>query len=130
MPLDEAIRKRGFRRWHERQLYESHAHLVTGLLSLIMMAIAIEMIEFRASAAGLVALVTIATAGCGLCLFAWRQFTRLLFRAEYLAERATCGGCRAYARFDVVAAKEAPGSLAGCTLDVRCRKCGHAWTIE
>jgi hypothetical protein len=61
MPLDEAIRKRGFRRWHERQLYESHAHLVTGLLSLIMMAIAIEMIEFRASAAGLVALVTIAT---------------------------------------------------------------------
>jgi hypothetical protein len=38
--LDEAIRKRGFRRWYERQLCESHAHLVTGLLSLIMMAIA------------------------------------------------------------------------------------------
>ena len=40
MPLDEAIRKRGFRRWYERQLCDGHAHLVTGLLSLITMAIA------------------------------------------------------------------------------------------
>jgi len=130
MPLDEAIRKRGFRRWYERQLYESHAHRVTGFLSLVMMAIATEMTEFRASAAGLLALVAIATAGCGLCLFAWRQFTRLRARAEYLAEPATCAGCRVYARFDVVAAKEAPGSLTGCTLDVRWRKCGRAWTID
>jgi hypothetical protein len=130
MLLDEAIRRRGFRRWYERQLYESHAHLVTGFLSLIMMAVAIEMIEFRGSAAGLVALVAIAVVGCGLCLYAWRQFTRLLFRAEHLAERATCAGCREYARFDIVAAKDAPESPAGCTLDVRCRRCGHAWTID
>jgi len=130
MLLDDAIRKRGFRRWYERQLYEGHAYLVTGFLSLIMLAIAVEMIEFRGSAAGLVVLVTIATAGCGLCLFAWRQFTRLLFRAEYLAERATCAGCQTYARFEIVGAKEAPESLTGCTLDVRCRKCGHVWTID
>jgi hypothetical protein len=130
MPLDEAIRKRGFSRWYERQLYEGHAHLVTGFLSLIMMAIALEMIEFRGSAAGLVALAAIAVAGCGLCVFTWRRFTLLLFRAEHLAERATCARCRVYARFDVVAAKEAPASPAGCALDVRCRKCGHAWTID
>jgi len=40
MPLDEAIRKRGLRRWYERQLCDGHAHLVTGLLSLITIAIA------------------------------------------------------------------------------------------
>lgn len=130
MPLDEAIRKRGFRRWYERQLYESHAHLLTGFLSLIMMALAVEMIEFRSSAAGLVALVAVAAAGCGLCIFAWRQFTRLLFRAEYLAERATCAGCRVYGRFDVVAAKGVADSLTGCMLDVRCRQCGHVWRID
>jgi hypothetical protein len=130
MPLDEAIRKRGFRRWYERQLYQGHAHLITGFLSLIMMALALEMIEFRGSAAGLIALVSIAIVGCGLCLFTWRQFTWLLFRAEYLAERATCAGCGEYARFDVVASKDAPESLTGCTLDVRCRKCSHSWTID
>ena len=49
MGLADAIRRRGFRRWYERQLIEGHAYLVTGLLSLIMMAISIEMIDFRHS---------------------------------------------------------------------------------
>ena len=129
MLLDEAISKRGFRRWYERQLYQSHALLVTGLLSLIMMAIAIEMIEFRRTAAGLLALVSIAAVGGGLCLYAWRRFTDLLFRAEYLAERATCAACKVYGRFDILSAKEAADSPAGCSLDVRCRACGHAWSI-
>jgi hypothetical protein len=130
MSLDDAIRQRGFRRWYERQLFESHAHLVTGVLSLLMMAIAIEMIEFRKSFAGLLALLAIAIVGAGLCVFAWRQFTRLLFRAEYLAERATCGACRTYARFEVIGSRRVPESLTGCSLHVRCRKCTHAWTID
>jgi hypothetical protein len=130
MPLDEAIRKRGFRRWYERQLYHSHAHLIVGFLSLIAMLVALEMIAFRGSAAELLALVTIVIGGCGVCVFAWRQFIRMLGRAEYLAQRATCAECRVYARFDVVGATAAPGSLTGCTLHVRCRKCGYAWTID
>ena len=94
-----AIGAHGFRRWYERQLVESFAYLTTGVLSLIMMAIAIEMLEFRATAAGLLALVAIAAAGGGLCVFSWRRFHRLLARAEYLAEKATCGNCNAYGRF-------------------------------
>jgi hypothetical protein len=128
--LAASIRAIGFRRWYVRQLYESHAYLVTGLLSLIMMAIAIEMSEFRTSAAGLVALVAIAFVGGGLCLFAWRRFNYLLFRAEYLAERASCAGCGVYARFELTAVRTMPESIAGCSMDVRCRACGHAWTIE
>ena len=130
MPLDESIRARGFRRWYERQLYESHAHLVTGLLSLIMMAVSLEMIEFRSSAAGLAALVAIGVAGGGVCIFAWRRFTYTLFRAEYLAGRATCAACHAYGRFEVVAARQSPESLTGCALDVSCRQCHHRWTID
>ena len=129
MPLHEAIRKRGFRRWYERQLYEGHAHLVTGLLCLIAMAVAIEMIEFRKSVGGLVTLIAIAGAGCGLCLYAWRQFTRALALAEYLAARATCSGCRHYGRFAILASRPAAESPAGCILDVRCRNCGHEWAI-
>lgn len=130
MPLDEAIRKRGFRRWYSRQLVESHAHLVTGLLALIMMAIAIEMIEFGHSVGGWLALLAIAGVGGGLCLFTWTRFNRLLFRAEYLAERASCPACRAYGRFDVMAMRERSEAMVGCTLDVRCRACGEAWTIH
>lgn len=129
MRLDDAIRRDGFRRWYERQLYEGHAYLVTGFLALIMMAIALEVISFRDSAAGLFALVAIGAAGGALCVFAWRQFTALLARAEYVAERAVCPACRVYAKFTIERADDAPESVCGCTLAVRCRSFGHAWTI-
>ena len=124
-----AIDARGFRRWHERQLVEGFACLTTGVLSLIMMLIALEMVEFRSTPAGLLALVAIALAGGALCLVAWRRFHRLLARAEYLAEQATCSGCNVFGRIAVIASRDAPDAPAGCTLDVRCRACGHEWTI-
>ncbi len=129
MRLDDAIRRDGFRRWYERQLYEGHAYLVTGFLALIMMAIALEVIAFRDSAVGLVALIAIGAAGGALCVFAWRRFTVLLGRAEYVAERAVCPACRVYAKFTIEHAGDAPDTVCGCTLAVRCRSCGHGWTI-
>jgi len=129
MGLPDAIRRRGFRRWHERQLIEGHAYLVTGLLALIMMAIAIEMIDFRQSAQGLIALLLVGAAGSALTLYAWRQFTFLLARAEYLAGRATCSSCRTYARFAIDRVDANPQAVAGCTLHVQCRKCGNRWSI-
>ncbi len=127
--ISAAIGARGFRRWYERQLVESFAHMITGVLSLIMMAIAMEMLEFRSTAGGLLALVAIAAGGGGLCVFAWRRFHRLLSLAEYLAEQATCSQCRTYGRFAVVSSQEFPDAPAGCSIDVRCRACGNAWTI-
>jgi hypothetical protein len=129
MPLDDAIREHGFRRWYERQLGESFACLLTGFLSLIMMAIALEMIDFRAGVDGLFLLLAIALAGGGVCVAAWARFNRQLALAEYLAERATCPECRAYARFTVIAARDARGTAAGCAMTVRCRGCGHVWHI-
>lgn len=127
--LRAAIGARGFRRWYERQLVVSFACLTTGVLSLIMMTIALEMVEFRSSASGLVALVGIALAGGMLCVFAWRQFHLLLFRAEHLAEQAVCGQCKVYGRFTVFGSRDVPDAPAGCSLDVRCRGCGNEWTI-
>ena len=130
MSLPVAIGAHGFRRWYERQLVESFAYRTTGVLSLIMMLLAIEMLEFRSTAAGLLALVAIGLAGGALCIFAWRRFHQLLFRAEYLAEKAVCGKCNAYARFALVSSHDAPDAPAGCALDVRCRNCGNEWTIS
>jgi hypothetical protein len=92
--------------------------------------LAIEMLEFRSTAAALLALVAIGAAGGALCIFAWRRFHQLLFRAEYLAEKAVCGKCNAYARFALVSSHDAPDAPAGCALDVRCRSCGNEWTIS
>jgi hypothetical protein len=44
----DGIRKLGFRRWHERQLIESHLYLVTGFLSMILMLACFETFSFRA----------------------------------------------------------------------------------
>lgn len=125
-----AIAAHGFRRWYERQLVESFAYMTTGVLSLIMTGIAFEMIEFRRTPAGLLALVTVVVAGGALCVFAWRRFHFALSLAEHLAEQAVCPGCGSYARFEVRAAREAPEAPAGCTLDARCRACGREWTIS
>lgn len=129
MTTDAAIGRLGFRRWYERQLYEGFAWMITGLFSLIMMATALEVIEFRNSQSGLLVLILVALAGCALCVVAWGRFNRLLARAEYLAEQATCAECRAYARFAVVRSRAVPGTVTGCSMTVRCRTCGNEWSI-
>jgi len=129
MALDDDLRQRGFRRWYERQLIESHAYLVTGFLALIMMAVALEVIEFRRSAANLLFLVAVASGGGLVCLFAWRRFTQTLFRAEAIAEQAVCGACGTYGRFAVVSAHDAPDTVSGRVVHVRCRQCAHEWRI-
>lgn len=129
MPLDDALRQRGFRRWYERQLVESHAWLVTGFLALIMMAVALEVIEFRSSAANLLFLATVAGAGGLVCVFAWRRFNETLFRAEALAEQAVCASCGTYGRFEVVSAHDSPDTVSGRIVQVRCRQCAHLWQL-
>jgi len=129
-PLDDAIRDPGFRRWYDRQLGEGFACMITGFLSLIMMAVALELIDFRAGMGGFFLLLAIALASGGVCIAASAQFKRLLARAEYLAEGATCPGCRVYARFAVVASRDAPGTVAGCTMTIRCRNCDNVWHID
>jgi hypothetical protein len=125
----ESIGERGFRRWYERQLIEGFLHLITGVLALIMMSVALEMLEFKATPAGLLALVAVAVVGGGLCVLSWRRFHLLLARSEHLAEQATCSQCNAYGRFTILSSRELVESPAGCSIDVRCRACGKEWTI-
>jgi hypothetical protein len=127
MSIGEAIREQGFRRWYEHQLFESHAYLVTGFLALIMVAIALEVIEYRDSALGFLLLLLVAGGGGALFLFAWRQFHRLLARAEHFAGQALCPRCTVYAKFRVV--NSASDAADDCTLRVCCARCGREWTI-
>ena len=129
MDLVESNRAQGFRRWYERQLIESHAWLVTGFLSLIMTALAFEMIAFRESLAGLLSLIAIGGGGVALSVYAWMRFNRQLFMAEHVAGQATCTSCRTYGRIAFVSLAADARALHGGLLRVRCRNCGHEWSI-
>jgi ribosomal protein S27AE len=101
---------------------------------MILVAALLEEFSFRAP--GLKPLVSLAViAGGGLvALFSWKRYRSIMGEAERLGDRSTCGACGAYARFDVV---ESGGSSAAAPDDeppatwlrVRCRKCGHGWTM-
>ena len=135
MTSADGIRKFGFRRWYERQLIESHAYLVTGFMSLILVIACMEEFSVRGSV-GKALLMIVLIAGAGmLCLVTLKRYKVVLERAERLAEQSVCGQCGVYGVLRLVASRlegtapESGGQPADETLTVECRKCGHRWTM-
>ena len=125
MTLAEGIRKHGFRKWYERELLQSHAHLVLCFLSVIGLFMAFEAAwRFRTlqdQATDLLAGLLCA----GVGLWALRRYLRLLSTAEMVANQADCPACKAYGRLELV-----QSNAEGNEVQVRCRGCGHGWHIS
>jgi hypothetical protein len=133
--IGEEIRRRGFRRWYERQLVESHAYLLTAFLSLILLLAGFEAMDaLRGSPAYYVALIGVA-AGAGMLMWVSSQrFIVLLARAELFAGSAACPRCKAWGKFDVLSAEAAgtddpPEAGRPHWVRVCCRKCGERWQL-
>lgn len=130
------IRRLGFRKWYERQLVESHLYLVTCFLGIIMIAAAFEVFGNRATLTDVLTALLTGIAGGVAALVGWERYKRIMRVAEQLGQQSVCTQCGAYARFEVVDAGKAlqaepvdiddPGEI---WLKVRCRKCGHEWTL-
>jgi Zn ribbon nucleic-acid-binding protein len=122
MQPGQAIRRLGFRRWYERQLFESFAWLATCLLSGVVFAAILEFVGFAGG--GLSALLTLLVLYVvGLMgVTAWRTFWRSLTRAQALAGSATCPQCAAYGLFQVTADAD--------PIAVRCERCGQQWRLQ
>ena len=122
MKLVEGIRKRGFRKWYERELMQSHGHLALAFLSGIGLMAAFEgLFTFHGLGDKLMDLLSIAL--CGLVgIWALRRYLFLLMQAEAAANQAQCPDCGTYARFVLVQAREGE-------LQVRCRQCERVWPI-
>jgi hypothetical protein len=135
MPIADAIRKYGFRRWYERQLIESHAYLLTAFLALILLLSGIEAMDsLRRSPLGYGAILLIAAGAGTLMLICWRRFSVLLARAELFANDAECPQCKAWGKFAVVATEasseqDPPEAGRPHWLSVSCSKCGERWTV-
>jgi hypothetical protein len=149
MKLQEGIRTHGFRKWYERELLQSHAHLVLAFACAIGLVAAFEAAwRFRGTMDQLtdgVAGIVCAVVG----LWALRRYLYLLHHAEAAANQADCPQCKAYGRLEVAAEPAAPGSAGAnrkqaakpepgpdnqpgdalLPVAVRCRQCQHRWTI-
>lgn len=123
-PLAEGVRRFGFRKWYERELLSSHAHLLLALLCSIALIGLLEVFRAGTPAEKLLdVLLFIASGAIGL--WALRRYLFLLMHAEDVANQASCPACGSYGRFEVVGANRQ-----GRQARVRCRACGHGWTIE
>jgi hypothetical protein len=124
MELSEGIRKLGFRRWYERQLIESHACLVTGLLGVVLVLGSLESLSIRGPGWEPFILLALMLGATGLASWAMYRYLTILFRAQHAGEHSTCSRCGAYGLLEVTGAQAARDEVG-----VRCRKCGNEWTI-
>lgn len=126
MAIHADIRDRGFRRWYERELVRSHAHLVLLLCCGLAALGAVEAFSQAGSQKLLMAGSLLVSAGVGA--WAVRRYLYFLMRAEMIANQASCARCQAYGRFVVESVE--PGDDDAGAIGVCCRKCGHRWRIE
>ncbi|MGI9332942.1 MAG: hypothetical protein ACR2RL_07255 [Gammaproteobacteria bacterium] len=121
METAQSIAKLGFRRWHERQLYESFAWLATCLLSGVAFASILEFVGFsRPGLAPYLTLIVLYVVGL-MAVTTWRCFWAKLSAAQDFAKSAVCGRCDAYGLLDVMEVSE--------SIPVRCRHCGNEWRL-
>lgn len=125
MKLAEGIRRHGFRKWYERELLQSHAHLAFTFLCVVGVFAAFEaMTRFRSWGDQLTDMAAILLCG-GSGLWALRRYLYLLSHAEIVANQADCPHCKAYGRLELL-----ESDATGESVRVRCRGCGHEWRID
>jgi len=122
--LADGVVRVGFRKWYERELMSSHVHMLLALLSLFAMLAALEAYTQAVAIEKLVDVALAVVAGV-ITLWALRRYMYLLMRAEFLANQANCPECKDYGRFQLVSEDRHAHQTR-----VRCRRCGHHWTID
>ena len=124
LPLADGVRKVGFRKWYERELLSSHAHMVLALLATVAMLASFEAIRGGSVSEKLMDILFVIVCAV-IGLWALRRYLFLLMHAEEVANQATCPTCQEYGRFEVVDEDRRYQRTR-----VRCRKCTRLWQIE
>lgn len=122
--LFEHFQRIGFRKWYERQLLSSHAHMLLAILSVIALVGAMEAFRGSHGDAQLANVLLVAVCA-GIGLWALRRYLFLLMRAEQAAHQASCPECGDYGRFHVTGHRPRLREI-----DLRCRKCSRHWVFS
>lgn len=121
--LPDGVRRVGFRKWYERELLTSHAHMILAVLAVVGMLGSFEAMRGgTGDERALDVILVLASAAIGL--WALRRYLYLLTRAEDAANQASCGQCGEYGRFKVMR------SASRFQADVCCSRCQHRWSID
>ena len=123
-PLHAGIRAVGFRKWYERELLSSHAHLILTLLSTIGLLASFEAFS-GASTLDRLADAAFIVVCAGIAIWSLRRYLFLLMHAEHIANQACCPECGAYGRLIVV--RDTP---ARNETQVECKGCQAQWPID
>lgn len=124
MKLAEGIRKHGFRKWYERELLQSHAHLVLTFLCMIGIFAGFEALGANRGWFDQAQNITVIGLCVAIGIWGLRRYLYFLGHAEATANQADCPQCKVYGSFTVEAEDAKEQSLQVC-----CRKCKHRWTI-
>lgn len=125
MNLPESLRKHGFRKWYERELFGSHAHMLLLFLCTIGLLATFEVFSRSATVADQVVDVVAVILFTLVGVWSMRRYLYLLMHAEQVANQAVCGQCETYGRFTLV-----EEDRQGSQVKVRCKKCHHEWPIQ
>ena len=125
MDLGDGLRKHSFRKWYERELFSSHAHMLLLFLCTIGLLAAFEVYSKSASLTDRVIDVVAVILFTAVGVWALRRYLYLLMHAEQVANQAVCKQCETYGRFVLV-----EEDRTGSQVRVRCKKCQHEWPIS
>jgi hypothetical protein len=124
--LTDGIRRVGFRKWYERELLSSHAHMALALIAVVALLASFE--AYAGASTGEKFLNTGFVLVCGgVCLWALRRYLYLLMHAEEMANQANCPQCDAYGQLQLVEPLQRPNAA---WVPVCCKRCGFNWKLE
>jgi hypothetical protein len=125
MRLGDGIQKHGFRKWYERELLHSHAHMVLLVLCTLGILGSLEAASSARTMAERLSdlLTTLLCAAAGL--WALRRYLYLLSHAESVANQASCPACNTYGRLKLLQTSEDGHAVLVC-----CKHCEHRWQID
>jgi hypothetical protein len=129
--LADGIRQVGFRKWYERELLSSHAHMALALFAVVALIASFE--AFQGANTNDKLLNTVFVVLCAaISLWALRRYLYLLMHAEEMANQANCAQCQAYGMLQLqeVADLRRAAPAAPRLLPVCCKRCGFRWNLE
>jgi formate dehydrogenase maturation protein FdhE len=122
--LAKGVPRHGFRKWYERQLHASHAHMLLTFLATIALLASFEALAQAKGMDKLVDAVFILLC-IGIAFWSLRRYLQLLAAIEEIAHQAICPHCGTYGRFTVVGENMRHDHARVC-----CKQCQHEWDIR
>ena len=125
MGLAEGIRRHGFRKWYERQLMQSHLHMLLLVFCAVGLLGAFEVYSRKAPLSDQLSVAASVAACVAVGIWAMRRYLYMLMHAEHVANQAVCAHCKAYGRLDLLQFDAGHQRVKVC-----CQRCGYAWPID